>query len=712
MAEAAELEFYRSSFLTRRELCGSRFDIIMSQARVTDFYVQRKKDASGAAHGDGNITQVVDTVTSHPSTISTRSKSKNAASTTNVMIKTSKSTCSENSVQEEFWRVIDEATSVNKVESVSPVLARTNSEKQTLFSSPRTPKRTSTDAEFDLGSAVFSATADHKIAKKRLRIEARKHGIGAGTSPGPVKVVKKAVRKKLILFEDDEKATQPLAKDVLQVPYSLPVDKESKNLVNCSANHSPTGKPHVQGSSKPKEGHKTFSKEDVAALKFQLQKIKDQTRKAENLPSTATGSTAPDLKTKLARVKELAAKAQHRKAERLAEARSTEENNCPITEDGDKLPAYQRYHALAQDVPPGLTLPFKYKLLAGMFRSMDTIVGMLFNRSETVTFAKVKQGVQDMMHKRFEETHVGQIKTVFPTAYHFRQERNIPTFSATVKKSSYQLTVEPVIEADKSKAVLAASRLLERRRIFHQNLINIVKGHHKAFLAKLNPPIRVPDDKLTRWHPRFNVDEVPNVLPGELPQPPRGAEKLTTAQEVLDKARSTMTPKVEKALANVVLKTAEMVCVKEQEPVPQTPVAPAETHSALKGVSQSLLERIRAKQAQKLQAALTRNPQQEERLVMMSRLEELARILRNVFVAEKKPALIMEVACNRMVSSYRSAMSMGDMELHLRLLAELTSEWLTIHTIRKDFYLKLNKTMDLNVVLEKLKQKTKEEESL
>ncbi|XP_045546307.1 DNA replication factor Cdt1-like [Salmo salar] len=382
------------------------------------------------------------------------------------------------------------------------------------------------------------------------------------------------------------------------------------------------------------------------------------------------------------------------------------------TEDGDKLPAYQRYHTLAQDAPPGLTLPFKYKLLAGMFRSMDTIVGMLFNRSETVTFAKVKQGVQDMMHKRFEETHVGQIKTVYPTAYHFRQERNIPTFSVTVKKTSYQLTVEPVIEADKSKAVLAASRLLERRSIFHQNLVSIVKGHHKAFLAKLNPPIRVPDDKLTRWHPRFNVDEVPNVLPGELPQPPQGAEKLTTAQEVLDKARSMMTPKMEKALVNVVLKTAEMVCVKEQGPVPQTPVAPAETHSALKGVSQSLLERIRAKEAQKLQAAMTRNPQQEERLVMMSRLGELSRILRNVFVAEMKPALIMEVACNRMISSYRSAMNTGDMELHLRLLAELTPEWLTIHTIRKDFYLKLNKTMDLNVVLEKLKQKTKEEERL
>lgn len=60
-----------------------------------------------------------------------------------------------------------------------------------------------------------------------------------------------------------------------------------------------------------------------------------------------------------------------------------------------------------------------------------------------------------------------------------------------------------------------------------------------------------------------------------------------------------------------------------------------------------------------MKSAMTRNSGQEERLLMMSRLPELARILRNVFVEEKKPALMMEVACNRMVSSYRSALSTG-----------------------------------------------------
>lgn len=68
---------------------------------------------------------------------------------------------------------------------------------------------------------------------------------------------------------------------------------------------------------------------------------------------------------------------------------------------------------------------------------------------------------------------------------------------------------------------------------------------------------------------------------------------------------------------------------------------------------------IRAKEAQKLEAAMTRNPAHEQRLLMMSRLQELSRILRTVFVAEKKPALIMEMACNRMVASYRSALTAG-----------------------------------------------------
>ena len=64
-----------------------------------------------------------------------------------------------------------------------------------------------------------------------------------------------------------------------------------------------------------------------------------------------------------------------------------------------------------------------------------------------------------------------------------------------------------------------------------------------------------------------------------------------------------------------------------------------------------------------MQALMTRHPQQEQRLSMLARLPEMARVLRNVFVAEKKPALPLEVACRRMMASYRSPMALGKGEL-------------------------------------------------
>lgn len=65
----------------------------------------------------------------------------------------------------------------------------------------------------------------------------------------------------------------------------------------------------------------------------------------------------------------------------------------------------------------------------------------------------------------------------------------------------------------------------------------------QAFLAGLTPPMVVPEDKLTCWHPRFNVDEVPDISPAELPRPPQ-EERVTTAQELLSTARGMMIPKV------------------------------------------------------------------------------------------------------------------------------------------------------------------------
>ncbi|NXY04362.1 CDT1 factor, partial [Pteruthius melanotis] len=448
------------------------------------------------------------------------------------------------------------------------------------------------------------------------------------------------------------------------------------------------------------------AQEDVAELRGRLQRMKVPGQ----VPSVPSG-TSSDLRGHLERVRQLEQRIQQRRAGSGAAAGARPARDtavvAPAGEAGEKPPAYQRFHTLAQDLPPGLTLPYKFRVLAEMFRSVDTITGMLFNRAETVTFAKVKQGVQDMMRRQFEERHLGQIKAVYPSSYRLRQEKNVPTFSSGRKKSEYQLTLEPVLGEEEKvdgRPHLSASRLLERRREFHRNLVNIVREHHKAFLAALSPPMVVPEEKLTRWHPRFNVDEVPDISPAELPRAPQ-EDRLSTAQEVLNTARGMLSPKMEKALANLALRTAG---ADAEEPALSKTPSPASTSGALRGVSQGLLERIRAKEARRLRALLTRDARQEERAARLARLPAMARLLRSVFVAEKKPALSMELLCARLADSCPELVAPGEMEQHVRLFAELLPDWVGIHALRTDTYVKLDKEKDLGLVTERLNKVAKE----
>ncbi|NWS41582.1 CDT1 factor, partial [Probosciger aterrimus] len=560
----------------------------------------------------------------------------------------------------------------------APVQREECGDEALLPGSPRTPARG--------GTPELRGLAGRKRSRREMEAES-----AAGTRPRESSG--RAVRKRLELHRDAEPG--PMAEVGSEPPAS------TTHSAGCRQDGG------AQPSTAPPGTAGRLQREDVAGLRSRLRRMK------ELPPVPIPAGTSADLRSRLERVRQLELRVRQRRARSggtlgAQPSRVTEEA-APAAEAGsEKAPAYQRFHTLAQDVPPGLTLPYKFRVLAEMFRSVDTIAGMLFNRSETITFAKVKQGVQDMMHKQFEERHMGQIKTVYPASYKLRQE-NIRSFGT--KKSDYQLTLEPVLEEEEKvdgRLHLSASRLLERRKEFNRNLVNIVKQHHKAFLAALSPPMVVPEEKLMRWHPRFNVDEVPDIIPAELPRPPQD-DRLTTAQEVLSRAQGMLSPKMEKALANLALRTAEAGA---GEPVVSKAPAPASTSSALKGVSQDLLERIRAKEAQKVQALMTRDAQQERRIGMLQRLPAMARILRNVFVAEKKQALTMEVACARMADSYDEQMPLGEMEKHLRLLAELLPAWVSIHAVRTVTYIKLDKGQDLGIITERLTKAAKEAETL
>lgn len=55
------------------------------------------------------------------------------------------------------------------------------------------------------------------------------------------------------------------------------------------------------------------------------------------------------------------------------------------------------------------------------------------------------------------------------------------------------------------------------------------------------------DKKIIRWHPKFHVDDVPDVAEAELPQPPV-VKTYNSAHDVLEKARDMIAPRVRRLM--------------------------------------------------------------------------------------------------------------------------------------------------------------------
>lgn len=111
---------------------------------------------------------------------------------------------------------------------------------------------------------------------------------------------------------------------------------------------------------------------------------------------------------------------------------------------------------------------------------------------------------------------MAQIKTVYPTAFLFAQERNIP--GDYNDRMRYQLTISR--NGSQLQTPLSSSDLVHRRKVFSDNLTSIARSHHCNFLSHLNPPLEIPDHKVLRWHPEFSLDTIPEVEEADLPSAP------------------------------------------------------------------------------------------------------------------------------------------------------------------------------------------------
>lgn len=334
----------------------------------------------------------------------------------------------------------------------------------------------------------------------------------------------------------------------------------------------------------------------------------------------------------------------------------------PTKASPSKTPAYQTFAYLAEKGRPALQMPYKYRCLAEVFKCVDTVCAMFFNRHETITMKKLRPAVQRMLRKNFEESHLAQINHLFPDAYTFYQKKMLNAGSHT-KYDYYQLVVVPKVQT-KDTTTSATTTLneddiirsgqqqtmnpqviIERQQQFNRILLDVVKAEHDKFLLALDPPMHIPKEKITHWHAEFDLQSCPDIQQLELPQPPN-VDKFSSARDILSTARNLFncaTPservmqrfeaKLQERASTAAKKTAGSAnnVESDTESEPSTPTSvPLKlfenpVSAVLKGVPKTLLERIRAKQAAKALDAMTRRPSQDKEAGKYERLPELAR---------------------------------------------------------------------------------------
>ena len=158
---------------------------------------------------------------------------------------------------------------------------------------------------------------------------------------------------------------------------------------------------------------------------------------------------------------------------------------------------------------------------------------------------------------------------------------------------------------------MTSEDLVQRKQIFQNALLQLVKDQHATFLASLTPPITVADSLLTAWHKDFPLDEC-NAI-DEIPLPLPGLQDEASSAGI-GEAGSLREEKV-----------------KEEETEKENSPTSSNTTSSL---PQSLLEKVRAKEAAKAVREMTRTEEEKKRIERLRRMPDLARFVCQGFVFE------------------------------------------------------------------------------
>lgn len=377
-------------------------------------------------------------------------------------------------------------------------------------------------------------------------------------------------------------------------------------------------------------------------------------------------------------------------------ASSPTKKSLSSTKDYKKF-AFVRFDHLVKEDKPSLQLPLKYRQLADLFRSVDIVAATLNNRSEQITFKKLKMAVQRMTKKNFTESHLAQILTVFPGAFNVVTEKT-RNFGSESKHETYQYVITPsygkIASSTKSDSTEDAcnknmnSQLLTARyKQFCSALLEKALKEHDTFLKfGINPPIDVGSKKVTRWHPDFDLGKCPDIEPATLPELPQN-KGFANAQEVLSTAK------------NLFVRTQPTVqsprkIADNTKPIPAPPSG-TETSNLLKGIPKALLEKIKQKQAAKALNYITEKPSTNPARDYHKRHPDLLRHIRNVYITERKGILPFDTVVTKIQHSYAPDLNATDLDTYLRFVAKQLPHFLSFEVLRKTIFVRLNRDESL-----------------
>ncbi|XP_033208106.1 DNA replication factor Cdt1-like [Belonocnema kinseyi] len=304
-----------------------------------------------------------------------------------------------------------------------------------------------------------------------------------------------------------------------------------------------------------------------------------------------------------------------------------------------------------------LPLPSDYKFLGQVFTCIDRVALMLHHRGEIITFRKLQPALKNMSKCEVTLDHLAQIKSIYPEAYTY-ENKKIMTFASGSRNPQNEMVLSPKFESantakESVSDVSGNNILLERSRKFYNSLLERVKDEHENFLKGCRQSRRViPKEKIKRWHPRFEIEKCKPIEKSELPI--IHSIKITSPKEVLEKVRECY-----KVDTNLKTSTGS----------PETLSVPAETK------------------------------REDNAREYYCRLPSIAKILRNIFLSEKKNVLALNLTMQKLQFSFKEKLSFDETEKHLRLLCESVPTWINLFNLGKVDRLKFDKNISFEKVL-------------